>query len=139
MNAAPEQRAVFTTRLITTEVGFDPSTGDIWYYTGGIAGTMVKAGTVQIPPFCSSPPVIIANTNLVHGSQFTLNSQGTWNTTGGSVTFQWYSGSNPISGAVNAIYTSTASDVGNMLSCVVTRTNTAGSASAPSNSLGPIT
>lgn len=46
MDAVPAPLAAFTTELITDKVGINPITGDVWYWTGGISGTMIKVGTV---------------------------------------------------------------------------------------------
>lgn len=120
--------------LVTARVGIDWTTGNIWQYQG--TRGMVQIGTVLAPPTNTVVPAISGT--LAHGSTLTATN-GTW--TGSSITYsyQWMSGSAPISGATSSTYVTQASDVGNMITCVVTASNTGGAPSATSNALGPIT
>lgn len=125
--------AAFTTPLVTSRVGIDWSTGNIWQYQG--ARGMIQIGTVAAPPVNTAAPVISGT--LAHGSTLT-STTGTWNPTG-TYTYQWLSAGNPISGATSSTYVTQASDVGNMIICVVTASTAGGAPSANSNALGPIT
>lgn len=125
--------AAFITPLMTSRIGLDQSTGNIWMFQGQRG--MVNIGNVPAPPVNTAAPVISGT--LAHGSTLT-STTGTWNPTG-TYTYQWMSGANAIAGATNSTYVTQASDVGNMITCVVTASNTGGAPSATSNALGPIT
>jgi len=87
------------------------------------------------PPTNSVAPAISGSTAV--GSLLTC-AAGTW-TGGPTFTFKWQansgSGFTDISGATSSTYSIVTGDEGKLLRCVVTATNTAGSASANSNSL----
>lgn len=123
----------FTTPLVTSRVGIDP-TGNIWQLQG--TRGMVNVGTILTAPVNTVAPAISGT--LAHGSTLT-STTGTW--TGSSITYsyQWYGAGAAISGATSSTYVTQASDVGNMITCVVTASNTGGAPSATSNALGPIT
>lgn len=123
----------FTTMLICTRVGIDPVTGNIWQLQG--TRGMVNVGTIPTAPANSVAPVISGT--LAHGSTLT-STTGTWSGSP-TYTYQWMSGANAIAGATSSTYVTQASDVGNMITCVVTASNTGGAPSATSNALGPIT
>jgi hypothetical protein len=55
-----------------------------------------------------------------------------------SYTYQWTRNGSPISGATSATYMLQAADATATIRCTVTATNSAGSANANSNELGPI-
>lgn len=124
----------FTTPLLTTRIGIDWTTGNIWQLQG--ARGMVNVGTILAAPVNTVAPAISGT--LAHGSTLT-STTGTW--TGSSITYsyQWYGAGVAISGATSSTYITQASDVGNMITCVVTASNTGGAPSATSNALGPIT
>lgn len=63
---------------------------------------------------------------------------GTW-LHAGAFTYQWFSGIAPISAATAQTYTPVLGDVGALLSCVVTSTNSIGATTASSAAVGPIT
>lgn len=113
--------------------------GDIWQYQG--SNGMVKIGSLTPalpPPNNTVPPSLtfVTGTGAV-GSQIACN-PGTWVPTG-TYARQWFSEGVAIPGANSPSYTAQASDVGNMITCVVTATNESGSGAATSNALGPIT
>lgn len=94
----------------------------------------IQAATVA-PANTQAPAVSGAATE----GQTLTTTNGTWT---GSPTptfaYQWRRGSTNISGATGQTYQLVAADVGANVSCVVTATNSAGSASAASNAVGPI-
>jgi len=99
----------------------------IRYTTGG-----GSAPTNNTPPSISGVAVV--------GQTLTVTA-GSWS---GSPTptlsYQWYRGATPISGATNSTYTLVQADAGNTsnIKCVVTATNSAGSASADSNTIAQV-
>ena len=114
------------------------SDGAVWLLHPPSPGGLVQleAPTTPEPPVNTVPPTI-ASDGLTVGSIFSLT-PGVW-TPSGTITQQWSSAGTPISGATGMEYVAQASDVGHSITCVVTVTNTDGSASATSNALGPIT
>jgi hypothetical protein len=64
---------------------------------------------------------------------------GTWlGNTGNTYTYQWRRGGTNISGATASTYLLVSADAGQIISCVVTATNTAGNASATSNNTAAV-
>lgn len=127
--------AAFTTMLITTRVGIDPVTGNIWQFQG--ARGMVNVATIPAPPVNTVAPVLSGTG--VHGTALTVTA-GTWNPTGTIGPYSWYSGANLVSqGNSFTSYTPAVSDIGNMITCVVTCSNQGGAPTATSNAIGPIT
>lgn len=124
----------FTTPLLTSRVGIDWTTGNIWQYQGSRG--MVQIGAILTPPVNTLAPAISGT--LAHGSTLT-STTGTW--TGSSITYsyQWMSSGVAVAGATSSTYVTQVSDVGDMITCVVTASNTGGAPSATSNTLGPIT
>ena len=111
----------------------------IWQYQG--ANGMVQIGTftpVPAAPVNTILPAATVVTNLAVGSLVAC-SAGTW-TGEPPITYarQWLSDGEPISGATATSYTLQASDVDNMISCIVTATNAGGSTAATSNEIGPV-
>jgi hypothetical protein len=65
---------------------------------------------------------------------------GTWTgVPAPTFTYQWKRGGVDVAGATASSYTLVVGDVGAMMSCSVTATNATGSATAASNSVGPVT
>jgi|PlaIllAssembly_1097288.scaffolds.fasta_scaffold01021_7 hypothetical protein len=94
---------------------------------GGVyaVNTTPTAGTA---PVNTVPPDTTGDAKI--GSVLTTT-QGTWDGTEPiTYAYQWYSGINPIAGAITNTYTVQASDLGNVVLCQVTATNAAGGASA---------
>ena len=87
------------------------------------------------PPANTTAPVVTVVTDLVVGSMVVV-SPGSWS---GNPTYarQWRRGATAV-GTGATSYALAAGDVGAMISCDVTATNAGGSASAPSNAVGPI-
>jgi hypothetical protein len=85
------------------------------------------------PPVSTALPVLSGATAV--GSIITTTS-GTWSgTPTPTFSYQWYKGNASILGEVSSTYTIKTDDVGQSINCRVTATNSAGSASAISNSV----
>lgn len=92
-----------------------------------------------LPPTNSTPPqIVIVTGGGAVGSQIVRQNPGTW-VPPGPYANQWQSAGVNIPGATAVSYNAQASDVGNMITLVVTVTTEGGSLSATSNAIGPIT
>ena len=95
--------------------------------------TTAASGTI---PVNTVAPVVSGT--AIEGQTLTTTT-GTWT---GSPTptyaYQWKRGGADISGATGSTYTLVSADIGSVIRCVVTATNTAGSASANSNATSPV-
>lgn len=85
-------------------------------------------------PVNTSLPTISGSTD--QGKTLTAN-PGVW-TGGPTFTYQWLRNATAIGGATSSTYTTTAADIGSLVSVTVTGTNGAGSSSATSGTVGPI-
>jgi hypothetical protein len=97
------------------------------------------SGTLFGPPVIpanTSPPVITGTTQV---GQTLAVSVGTWSGTAATYTFQWKRGGVNISGATSSLYLLVTADLAAMITVTVTATNAAGSASATSAAVGPVT
>ena len=109
---------------------------------GAVAAKIVGYGGVVSAPV--APPAnvtapVIAGTPQV-GQTLTLTSPGTWTNSPTSYDYQWLNAGGPVAGATSPTYVIAAGDVGSNMQCRVRATNGVGtSASAYSNSLGPVT
>ena len=100
--------------------------------TGAQMAAAITAGLAnEIAPINTAAPVA-SGTGTV-GQNLTCT-QGTW-TYGQTYAYQWLRGGATIAGATNAVYALVGADSGNNVSCRVTATNPAGSASATSNAI----
>ena len=88
-------------------------------------------------PFTLTPPVI-SGTLSVGDVLTTTNGTGKATVTGLTFSYQWMKDATAISGATANTYTLVTGDIGGMITCVVSATNTAGRINTTSNSLGPI-
>ena len=89
----------------------------------------ITAGLSKIlPPVNTSAPAVTGTTTLTC-------TMGVWSYAPTSYAYQWMHGATPISGATTSTYTVTPADSGTSVSCRVTATNAAGSASATSNAI----
>lgn len=89
---------------------------------------LLFSATKEAIPALSAAPEISGT--AVVGETLTC-STGTWvSKTTPSYTYQWERSGTPISGATNNTYTLQSDDLGETVTCVVTATNTSGSASA---------
>jgi hypothetical protein len=106
--------------------------------TGGLAvsdttGTLFGPAVI---PANLTPPVISGTTTV---GQTLTTTVGTWSGTLASYTYQWKRGGVNIAGATSNIYTLVTADGTTNITVTVTATNPAGSASATSAAVGPIT
>jgi len=84
----------------------------------------------QAPPVASGTPIIGQTLNVTNGS---------WDVTPDSFTYQWYRDGSLISGAIAAAYVLVQADLGRQMLCAVVAVNVDGSsAPAPSNTVGPV-
>ena len=118
---------------LVIQVNTIPVDGDA--YVGGTrVGPLGGVYAVDETPSTAVPPVNTVAPDTTGdakiGSVLTTT-QGTWTGTAPiTYTYKWYSGINPIAGAVNNTYTVQVSDLGNAVICQVTATNAAGGAVA---------
>lgn len=91
-------------------------------------------GNPILPPANTAAPV--ATGSALVGSTLSCTT-GSW-TGSPTFTYQWKNGAGNILGATASTYTTLPSDFGTTVYCVVTGTNSSGSAPASSNSIGPI-
>lgn len=97
-------------------------------------GRFVDLRPPYLPPVNTVAPVVSGTVAV--GSVLTC-STGTWTNSPTSYSYQWKRGTTNV--GINAnTYTLVAGDVDAMMSCVVTATNISDSASATSNSVGPV-
>jgi hypothetical protein len=102
-------------------------------YSLGIKKAPSGGGGGAIAPSNLTAPVISGTTTL--GSTLTTT-DGTWSgTPTPTFTYQWYRGASPISGATSTTYVTTLADSTANITCQVTATNSAGSATATSNTI----
>ena len=93
------------------------------------------------PPQISGPPVSITApvvTGAAAQPAICTCSQGVWSADAISFAYQWMSGSTAVVGATSNYYQSSPADVGKLVTCTVTASNSFGAATATSNALGPI-
>ena len=108
--------------------------------TAGIARVGIRAVVISATvPASSAPPVVTGATTV--GKTLSA-STGAWSGSPPlSFTYQWENCTSlcaDIAGATSSTHTIVTSDVNTRIEVVVTATNSAGSASAPSNLVGPI-
>lgn len=97
--------------------------------------SIIITNVIEIPANTVAP--VIAGSASI-GSVLTVTSFGTWtDMQAGSFALQWNNGAD-IVGATAASYTVQSGDSGLNIICKVTATNSAGNATANSNSIGPI-
>jgi lysophospholipase L1-like esterase len=101
----------------------------------GLGLGMGGGGTAAPSAPVNSVAPVISGT-ATQGSTLTTTN-GTW-TGSPTFTYQWKRGSTSIGGATASTYALTGIETGANVTCVVTGTNVAGSASATSNALGPV-
>lgn len=107
------------------------------YGYGNAFAKRPSSGGASLPVNTVAP--VVSGTAVVGQSLTTTD--GTWTgTPSPTFSYQWYRGATPISGATSTTYTLVQADAGNTsnIKCVVTATNSAGSASADSNTIATI-
>jgi hypothetical protein len=109
-------------------------TGD-FNFDGGSLGAPQTAEAVY-PPVATASPSVSGNATV--GSTLTC-STGSWTNEPTSFVYSWQRDGNPIASASGPTYTITQADVGHYLNCNVTATDDAGSGTAASSNVGPIT
>jgi hypothetical protein len=124
--------------------------GDVGFNIGCIINATNGAGSNQatsnyVGPVVdaqagnTTPPQITVATDLVVGSQLSCDN-GSWSGANITYTKQWWrdTNANPIAGATGNNHTLVGADVGLMIGCTVTATNTGGSSSEDAVAVGPI-
>lgn len=96
---------------------------------------MAAAGSSTPAPVNTASPV--ASGSIAQGSTLSTTT-GSWTNTPSSYAYQWQRDGSSIGGATGSSYTTTGSDAGANVRCVVTAVNSGGSTSANSNTIGPI-
>jgi len=129
----------------TTAQRPSPAVNGMWRYNTSYAYVEVYVNngwsnlTPILTPISNTSPVVGGST-IVGGVATVTN--GTWNNSPTSYTYQWFANSTVISanGAANT-FTVTATQLGANLSCQVTAYNSFGASASPanSNSVGPVT
>lgn len=102
--------------------------------TGAQMAGAINAAMGQIVPPSNSVPPQISGTGTV-GLTLTNGTPGTWQPSGLTFTRQWQRDGVAIPGATATTYVLVAADSGHSVTCAVTGTNAAGSATAVSNAI----
>ncbi len=87
-------------------------------------------------PFTLTPPVISGTLSV--GDVLTTTNGTVSAAPASTFSYQWMKDATVISGATANTYTLVTGDIGGMITCVVSATNTAGRINTTSNSVGPI-
>ncbi len=123
-------------RGILTTYGQTGERGQRWNHNFAIvlngAPTRVSlsdAPTPTVAPVVSGTPTV---------SEVLTVTDGTWTNSPDTYSYQWYRGSQPIAGATSGTYTLLAADEGAVIRARVTATNSSGSFTSTSNSVGPV-
>ncbi len=112
--------------------GIDPGSGNLLPIAPATVPTGLESRDIYPPPENITPPTI---SGTPHVKQLLFCSPGTWSNDPYSYTYQWLRDGLEISGATNQIYTPVDADAGTQVSCEVTATNEAGSATAQSDAV----
>jgi hypothetical protein len=97
---------------------------------GNATATSSGVGPIIDIPVNTTAPLITGS--AVQGSILSCTN-GAWTNSPSSYSYQWKSNGTNITGATSNTYTTVSGDIGNTITCVVTATNSAGSASATSS------
>jgi hypothetical protein len=136
---APVDSPIFTTKAqAPTPAPGDNSTNiaTTAYVQSAISAALATStgggGTPTAPPVNSTQPQVSGSV----ASGYTLScTTGTWTQSPTAYTYQWFDGNAAIVGATNASYVVQAADVGAIITCQVTATNSLGSTTATSNAV----
>ncbi|WP_194745737.1 hypothetical protein [Thermaurantiacus tibetensis] len=103
----------------------------------GLAARSAAVGPVAAPPVHTSPPAIVGvpRVGLTVGARPGV----ILGVPEPAVTYQWRRGASDIPGATAALYTLAPADLGALVSCRLTATNSAGASSADTAQIGPVT
>jgi hypothetical protein len=104
---------------------------------GSILTTLASGG--ELPPINTAAPVVSAPGLSVAGPNTATTTNGTWSNSPTSYTYQWLRAGAPMFPSTGNTHTLVSADIGFLISCMVTARNAAGSATATSNSIGPVT
>jgi hypothetical protein len=103
---------------------------------GSASATSPSFGTINLTPTNAVAPAITGTPSV---GQTLTSTTGTWaGTPVPTYVYQWKRDTTNV-GTNASTYTLVTADIGATMTCVVTGSNTAGSASATSNALGPVT
>lgn len=102
---------------------------------GSASATSSNSGVVNGPPVNASPPTLNYSGSVEVGTSITCFAGNWYGWPGPTFAYQWQRNGSNISGATSSSYTTTASDTGTSIQCVVTATNALGSSSATSGSV----
>jgi hypothetical protein len=111
-------------RYNTTSAAFEYYVNNAW-----------ALANVTPPPVNTVAPVISGSAEV--GANLT-STTGTWSFSPTSFAYQWRANTTAIANATANVFTLTSTQLGANITCNVTATNIAGSATATSNSLGPV-
>jgi hypothetical protein len=101
----------------------------------GVAPTATAgSNTLTMANYTPANTVAPSVTGTAVVGQTLSTTNGTWTNSPSSFSYQWYRGATPI-GTNSASYTLVQADAGQNIKCTVTATNSAGSASADSNTV----
>jgi len=104
--------------------------------SGSASATSASFGTINLTPSNAVAPVASGTATV---GQTLSCTTGTWaGTPVPTYAYQWKRDGSNISSATSSTYLLVAADAAALISCTVTGTNTAGSSSASSNSLGAV-
>jgi len=107
---------------------------------GSASATAAGVGPVLAAPVAPANTVLPAITGSANVGSILSASSGTWTGTATiTYAYQWQRSGSNISGATTNSYTLVTGDLGANITVVVTATNVAGSASATSAAIGPVT
>jgi len=105
----------------------------------GVAPTATAgSNTLTMANYTPANTVAPSVTGTAVVGQTLSTTNGTWTNSPSTFSYQWYRGATLISGATNSTYVLVQADAGQNIKCTVTATNSAGSASADSNTLAII-
>ena len=122
--------------ILISDVGYSITCRVTGTNTNGSVVAISTPITLNGPPVNKTPPTISGTGSV--GSTLT-STTGSWSGyPTPTFTYQWYRGDIPILSATNNSYIIQTDDIGKLIICKVTGTNTIGSAVATSNSINPI-
>jgi hypothetical protein len=88
-------------------------------------------------PVATTAPKVTATSLSVAATGVASSTTGVW-TAAPTFTYQWTRDGANIAGATAVTYTLVAADVGHLIGCTVTGTNSGGTGTSTSNTVGPV-